>query len=425
MHDTSAPDRAAARAAAEPGAGSAARERMTARERRATTSLASIYGLRMLGMFIILPVFALYAETLPGGRDHVLVGLALGAYGLTQAILQIPFGWASDRFGRKPTIVAGLVVFAAGSFVAAWAPTIGWTIVGRALQGAGAISAAVIALTADLTRHEVRTRAMAVIGMTIGATFALSLILGPVLKGWIGVPGIFAMTGVLALGAIAVLKRGVPEPDPAHVHPREAGLAAFGKVLADGQLARLNYGIFALHALLMALFVQVPLALRDAGLAPESHWKVYLPVMVASVLLMMPALRAADRPARGKAVFMGAVLVLGIGQAILALSGASLVLLAAGLVVFFAAFNLLEASLPSLVSKFAPPAQKGTASGVYSSIQFLGTFIGAAAGGWLAQHAGHASVFVFGIGLTLVWLAVSASMSAPPAYPSTYSMGET
>jgi MFS family permease len=425
MHDTSAPDRAAARAAAEPGAGSAVRERMTARERRATTSLASIYGLRMLGMFIILPVFALYAETLPGGRDHVLVGLALGAYGLTQAILQIPFGWASDRFGRKPTIVAGLVVFAAGSFVAAWAPTIGWTIVGRALQGAGAISAAVIALTADLTRHEVRTRAMAVIGMTIGATFALSLILGPVLKGWIGVPGIFAMTGVLALGAIAVLKRGVPEPDPAHVHPREAGLAAFGKVLADGQLARLNYGIFALHALLMALFVQVPLALRDAGLAPESHWKVYLPVMVASVLLMMPALRAADRPARGKAVFMGAVLVLGIGQAILALSGASLVLLAAGLVVFFAAFNLLEASLPSLVSKFAPPAQKGTASGVYSSIQFLGTFIGAAAGGWLAQHAGHASVFVFGIGLTLVWLAVSASMSAPPAYPSTYSMGET
>jgi MFS family permease len=425
MHDTSAPDRAAARAAAEPGAGSAVRERMTARERRATTSLASIYGLRMLGMFIILPVFALYAETLPGGRDHVLVGLALGAYGLTQAILQIPFGWASDRFGRKPTIVAGLVVFAAGSFVAAWAPTIGWTIVGRALQGAGAISAAVIALTADLTRHEVRTRAMAVIGMTIGATFALSLILGPVLKGWIGVPGIFAMTGVLALGAIAVLKRGVPEPDPAHVHPREAGLAAFGKVLADGQLARLNYGIFALHALLMALFVQVPLALRDAGLAPESHWKVYLPVMVASVLLMMPALRAADRPARGKAVFMGAVLVLGIGQAILALSGASLVLLAAGLVVFFAAFNLLEASLPSLVSKFAPPAQKGTASGGYSSIQFLGTFIGAAAGGWLAQHAGHASVFVFGIGLTLVWLAVSASMSAPPAYPSTYSMGET
>jgi MFS family permease len=426
MHDKSAPDRSAVRTdAPEPAAGRPARERMTARERRATTSLASIYGLRMLGMFIILPVFALYAETLPGGSNHTLVGIALGAYGLTQAILQIPFGWASDRWGRKPTIVVGLVVFALGSFVAAWAPSIWWTIAGRSLQGAGAISAAVIALTADLTRHEVRTRAMAVIGMTIGATFALSLILGPVLKAWIGVPGIFALTGVLALGAIAVLERGVPEPDPAHVHPREPGFAAFAKVLADTQLLRLNYGIFALNALLMALFVQVPLALRDAGLAAESHWQVYLPVMFASVLLMLPALRASDRPAHGKAVFVGAVLVLGVGQAILAVSGTSLALLVAGLVVFFAAFNLLEASLPALVSKFAPPAQKGTATGVYSSVQFLGTFIGAAAGGYLAQHVGPAAVFGLGIALTAVWLVVSASMSAPPTYPSTYSMGET
>jgi len=426
MHDKSAPDRSAVRTdAAEPAGERPARERMTARERRATASLAGIYGLRMLGMFIILPVFALYAETLPGGRDHTLVGVALGAYGLTQAVLQIPFGWASDRFGRKPTIIVGLVVFALGSFVAAWAPNIGWTIAGRALQGAGAISAAVIALTADLTRHEVRTRAMAAIGMTIGATFALSLILGPVLKAWIGVPGIFTLTGLLALGAIGVLKRAVPDPDPAHVHPREPGLAAFGKVLADGQLLRLNYGIFALHALLMALFVQVPFALRDAGLAAESHWKVYLPVMLAAVLLMVPALRAADRPARSKVVFMGAVLVLGVGQAVLALSGTSLPALVAGLVVFFAAFNLLEATLPSLVSKFAPAAQKGTAAGVYSSVQFLGTFLGAAAGGFLAQHVGPAAVFGFGIALTAVWLVVSASMSPPPTYPSTYSMGET
>jgi len=425
MHDKSAPDRSAVRTPAGAAAGRPPRERMTARELRATTSLAGIYGLRMLGMFIILPVFALYAETLPGGDDRVLVGIALGIYGLTQAILQIPFGWASDRFGRKPTIVVGLVVFALGSFVAAWAPDIAWTIVGRTLQGAGAISAAVIALTADLTRHEVRTRAMAVIGMTIGATFALSLVLGPVLKAWIGVPGIFALTGVLAAGAIVVLLRSVPDPDPVHVHPREAGLAAFARVLADGQLARLNYGIFALHALLMALFVQVPLALRDAGLAPESHWKVYLPVMIASVLLMLPALRAADRPGRSKTVFVAAVLVLGVGQAILALAGTSFTALVAGLVVFFAAFNLLEATLPSLVSKFAPPAQKGTATGVYSSVQFLGTFAGAAAGGVLAQHVGASAVFGLGIALTVVWLVVSASMSAPPAYSSTYSMGET
>ncbi len=331
MHDKSAPDRSAVRTdAAEPATGRPVRERMTALERRATASLAGIYGLRMLGMFIILPVFALYAETLPGGRDHTLVGIALGAYGLTQAILQIPFGWASDRYGRKPTIVVGLLLFAFGSFVAAWAPNIWWTIAGRSMQGAGAISAAVIALTADLTRHEVRTRAMAAIGMTIGATFALSLILGPVLKAWIGVPGIFALTGVLALGAIVVLKRRVPDPDPAHVHPREPGLAAFGKVLADGQLLRLNYGIFALHALLMALFVQVPFALRDAGLVAEAHWKVYLPVMVGSVLLMLPLLRAADRPARSKAVFMGAVLMLLVGQVVLALAGSSLPLLVAG-----------------------------------------------------------------------------------------------
>ena len=426
MLDKSAPDRSAVRTdAAEPAAGRPARERMTALERRATASLAGIYGLRMLGMFIILPVFALYAETLPGGRDHTLVGIALGAYGLTQAILQIPFGWASDRFGRKPTIVVGLLLFAFGSFVAAWAPNIWWTIAGRSMQGAGAISAAVIALTADLTRHEVRTRAMAAIGMTIGATFALSLILGPVLKAWIGVPGIFALTGVLALGAIVVLKRRVPDPDPAHVHPREPGLAAFGKVLADGQLLRLNYGIFALHALLMALFVQVPFALRDAGLVAEAHWQVYLPVMVGSVLLMLPLLRAADRPARSKAVFMGAVLILLVGQVVLALAGSSLPLLALGLVVFFAAFNLLEATLPSLVSKVAPPAQKGTATGVYSSVQFLGAFLGAAAGGFLAQHVGPAAVFGLGIALTAVWLVVSATMSAPPTYPSTYSMGET
>jgi MFS family permease len=426
MLDKSAPDRSAVRTdAAEPAAGRPARERMTALERRATASLAGIYGLRMLGMFIILPVFALYAETLPGGRDHTLVGIALGAYGLTQAILQIPFGWASDRFGRKPTIVVGLLLFAFGSFVAAWAPNIWWTIAGRSMQGAGAISAAVIALTADLTRHEVRTRAMAAIGMTIGATFALSLILGPVLKAWIGVPGIFALTGVLALGAIVVLKRRVPDPDPAHVHPREPGLAAFGKVLADGQLLRLNYGIFALHALLMALFVQVPFALRDAGLVAEAHWQVYLPVMVGSVLLMLPLLRAADRPARSKTVFMGAVLILLVGQVVLAFAGSSLPLLVLGLVVFFAAFNLLEATLPSLVSKFAPPAQKGTATGVYSSVQFLGAFLGAAAGGFLAQHVGPAAVFGLGIALTAVWLVVSATMSAPPNYPSTYSMGET
>src|SRR5512143_2050371 len=231
------------------GGESRSRPRMTPLERRATAGLAGIFGLRMLGMFIVLPVLALYAETLPGGRDHALVGLALGAYGLTQAVLQIPFGWASDRWGRRPVIVAGLVVFALGSFVAAWAPTIYWVIAGRTIQGAGAISAAVIALTADLTRDSVRTRAMAAIGMTIGATFAVSLIAGPALTAVIGVPGVFIMTGVLALLAMLVLRASVPQPDTHETPALEPG--QWWRVIADQSLLRLNYGIFALHASLM------------------------------------------------------------------------------------------------------------------------------------------------------------------------------
>jgi len=397
---------------------------MTRAERRATVGLAGIFGLRMLGMFIVLPVLALYAETLPGGRDHALVGLALGAYGLTQAVLQIPFGWASDRWGRKPVIVAGLVVFALGSFIAAWAPTIAWTIVGRTVQGAGAISAAVIALAADLTRDSVRTRAMAAIGMTIGATFAISLVLGPALTAVIGVPGVFALTGALALSAIALLHRAVPDPEA--MPPRHDTATQWKRVLADRELLRLNYGIFALHAALMALFVQVPFMLRDNGVAPARHWLVYLPVLVASVVLMWPALRQADHPGRGKPVFVGAVAVLFVGQALLAVAGASLAVTLVALVVFFTAFNLLESTLPSLVSKFAPAALKGTAVGVYSSVQFFGTFVGAAAGGWLSQWHGAFAVFGFCLVLTALWLAVSATMAAPPAYNQrSYSMGET
>lgn len=398
--------------------------RMTPAERRATAGMASIYGLRMLGMFIVLPVLALYAETLPGGRDHALVGLALGAYGLTQAILQVPFGWASDRWGRKPVIATGLVIFSIGSFIAAWAPDIWWTIAGRTVQGAGAISAAAIALTADLTRSEVRTRAMAAIGMTIGATFALSLIAGPALMGVIGVPGIFMLTGVAALGAIVLLQRAVPQPEAPPARSDSAG--QWQRVLTDRQLLRLNYGIFALHAALMALFVQVPFMLRDNGVPAEHHWLVYLPVLAASVLLMWPAMLQADRPARSKPVFMGAVAVLFLGQLLFALAGHSLAVTIGALVVFFAAFNLLEATLPSLISKFAPADLKGTATGVYSAVQFFGTFVGAAAGGWLSQHYGHAAVFGFCLALTALWLAVSTSMSAPPTPTNApYSMGET
>jgi len=384
---------------------------MTALELRSSFTLAGVFGLRMLGLFIILLVFALYAETLPGGRDHTLVGIALGAYGLTQAVLQIPFGWLSDRWGRKPTIYLGLLLFALGSVVAASATSIGWVIAGRVLQGAGAISAAVIALASDLTRDEVRTKAMAIIGITIGVTFALSMVLGPVLGRWIGVPGIFALTGVLALGAIAVVRFRVP--DPVAVVGIAPDRPRFADVLRDPQLARLNVGIFVLHAVLMALFVVVPFALRGAGLEGNEHWKVYLPVMLGAFVLMAPVMAMSERRGKQKPAFVGAVVLLAIAEVILAMMGASVLAIAGALLVFFTAFNLLEASLPSLISRIAPAEAKGTAVGVYSSIQFLGTFVGAATGGWLSQHHGAPAVFVFCGALTLVWLGVALGMNVP------------
>lgn len=392
---------------------------MTAEERRASISLAAIFGLRMLGMFIILPVFAVYAENLPGGRDHTLVGIALGAYGLTQAILQMPFGYFSDRFGRKPMLYVGLLIFAAGSFLAAAAPDIYWVIAGRILQGAGAVSAVVMALAADLTREQHRTKAMAMIGATIGLTFGLSMVAGPALNRIIGVPGLFALTGVLALAALGVIYGIVPNPSGlarAAADRPEAGL--FGKVLKDPELARLNFGILALHAALMALFVVVPFTLRAAGLPPDNHWEVYLPVMGGSFVLMVPPLIWAERKGQIKPVFIVAIAMLLAAQGLLAAFPESLRGTASALLVFFVAFNLLEAMLPSLVSRLAPAAAKGAAIGVYSSVQFLGTFIGAAAGGFLSQHYGAPAVYGFCGVLTALWLLTAASMRPPRRYQS-------
>ena len=399
------------------------RSRMTPVERRATACLAGVSALRMLGLFVVLPVLALYAAALPGGDDPRIVGLALGAYGLAQAILQVPFGWASDRFGRKPAIAVGLCVFAAGSFVAAAASDAPWLVVGRALQGAGAVSAAVMALLADLTRDEVRTRAMAAIGIGIGTTFALSLIVATPLATSIGVPGIFIATGVLALVAIAVVVHGVPDvPRPSA--PRERGLPR--AAIADPQLLRLDFGIFALHAILMALFVEVPFALRDAGLAPASHWQVYLPVLVASVLVVLPLFRVADRPGRGKRVMTAAIATLAVAMTILAFAGRALVPIVVALFVFFCAFTLLEATLPSLVSRFAPRSSRGSAIGVFSAMQYLGMFAGGAVGGLLLKHAGPGAVYGAGAALALAWLVAGATMGEPPATAETsLSMGRT
>jgi len=290
---------------------SAAPEKMSAIEKRATVGLAGIYGLRMFGMFIILPVFAFYAEHLPGGGNYTLIGIALGAYGLTQAVLQIPFGWLSDRIGRKPVIYIGLVLFALGSFIAASASDIYLIILGRIVQGAGAISAAVMALAADLTREEHRTKAMAAIGMTIGVTFALSLIAAPALDRLFGVPGIFMMTGVLALLAIVVVSRVIPNPVISRFHSdTEASAGRFQSVLHNPQLLRLDFGVFALHAVLMALWLVVPLSLRNAGLAADSHWKVYFPVLLLSLALIVPAIIYAEKKAKLKPVFVTSIAVL-------------------------------------------------------------------------------------------------------------------
>ena len=385
---------------------------MTPQELRASIGLAGIFGLRMLGMFIILPVFALYAANLPGGSSHTMVGIALGAYGLTQACLQVPFGWLSDRWGRKRTIYLGLVIFALGSFIAALAHDINMVILGRIIQGAGAISAAVIALAADLTRDDQRTKAMAIIGMTIGGTFALSMAAGPVLDRLVGVPGIFALTGFLAIAALLVVRVIVPDPVQAVVHKPPGQQAALRSVLRDAQLLRLNYGIFALHGILMALFVVVPFSLQ-AHLPAGSHWRVYLPVMLGAIALMLPAILLAERRGLHKPVFVGAVAVLIAALALLMFSGEGLAALVVGLLVFFTAFNLLEATLPSLISKRAPASAKGTAIGVYSSVQFIGTFVGAASGGWLSQHYGTPAVFAFCGVLAIVWLLLAFGMSIP------------
>ena len=399
---------------------------MSATERRASLGLAGIYGLRMLGLFIILPVFALYAEHLPGGNSHLLMGIALGAYGLTQAILQIPAGWLSDRYGRKPVIYVSLILFALGSFVAAFADNIYWVILGRVVQGAGALNAAVMALTADLTREEHRTKAMALIGISIGITFSISMVLSPLLNEMIGVPGIFALTGVLALLAMGVMKFVIPDPAITRFHSdTEASSNKFTEVLRNKELLRLDFGIFSLHAILMSVFMQVPFVLQRDGLPVAQHWKIYLPVMLIAFVLMVMPLIIAEKKAKMKQVFIGAVALALCGQLLLLLAQDSLWGVATALLIFFTAFNILEATLPSMISKISPLAAKGTAMGVYSSVQFLGAFFGATVGGALMQYVGGNAVFIFSIALLLVWLIVAYGMQ-PLAVVRTklYHLGE-
>lgn len=392
-------------------------EKMTPTELRATISLASIYGLRMLGMFLLLPIFAIYAEKLEGGSNHTLIGVALGAYGLMQVLLQLPYGMASDKYGRKKLIYIGLILFAIGSVLAAISTDIYMMIVGRTIQGAGAISAVVTALVADSTREEHRTKAMAMIGATIGLTFAISLVAAPILNQWIGVPGIFWMTGVLSVLAIAVVKYAVPDPTHSQFHSdAQASPGKIKDVLRDKQLLRLNFGTFCLHGAQMAMFIVVPFALKEtSGMSENHHWQVYLPVLVASFVLMIPAIIYAEKQAKLKPVFIGAVALMLIAQIAFALNIHVFWGIVISLFMYFVAFNILEASLPSLISKMAPAASKGTAMGVHNTAQSFGMFLGAVLGGFFSEQMGFSAVFIFCAVLMFTWLLLTFGMKAPPS----------
>ncbi len=396
-------------------------------EWRAATSLSGIYALRMLGMFLVLPVLAVYAASLPGAENnHALAGLAMGIYGLTQAVLQLPLGWASDRFGRKKTIVAGLLVFAAGSFLAAAATSLEMLVAARALQGAGAVSAAVTALLADLTRSEVRTRAMAMIGLSIGLTFSASLVLSPLLSAYIGVPGLFLLTGLLTLISILVVLFYTPGAPAKRHEDAQAQPARFSEVFRNRQLMSLNFGIFALHACMMLLFTTLPFALEQLGLPKSSHWQIYLPATVIGLVLMVPAIIVGETRNKLKPVFLGGIALTLLALVTLAFGWQQFWLIAAALVVYFIGFNILEASQPSMVSKIAPATLKGTAMGVYNTLQSVGLFCGGLIGGRLLQNHGFQTAFLAAALLTLIWLLLAALSAAPrPVKNLSFSTGKT
>jgi len=392
---------------------------MQKQEFRAAVSLAAVFSVRLLGLFMIYPVFAAYARNLSGATPY-LIGEALGIYGLTQGLLQIPFGLLSDRIGRKVMIVFGLLLFAAGSAIAALSSSIGGVIVGRALQGSGAVGAVILALVADLTAEENRTKAMALVGITIGASFMVALVAGPIAANFIGVPGIFWLMVALALVGIGITEFVVPSPRRVSVHrDAEAVPALIWAVLRDRELLRLDFGIFALHAMLTASFLVVPGLLgATLNLPVRDQWFVYLPVLVVSVAVMLPAIIVAEKYRRMKGVFVGAVAALAVSQLMLYFGAGNLFVLLAALVVFFSAFNVMEATLPSLITKVAPAEAKGTATGLYSSLQFLGIFVGGIVGGFANQHGGSVGVFVLTTVLALAWLVAAATM-AQPSYLTT------
>ena len=379
-------------------------------EKRAAFSLATVFGLRMLGLFMILPVFAIYGEQLIG-FSPVWIGLAIGAYGLTQALLQIPMGILSDKFGRKPVILAGLLVFLVGSIVAAMSETIYGVVVGRALQGMGAIASAVLALAADLTREEQRPKVMATIGMFIGLSFTFAMVLGPIVAESFGLAGLFWFTGALTIGAMFMIQFMVPYS--VNRAPRGDNVALPDQItnlIRDPQLFRLNIGVFILHMALTACFVTLPKQFVEAGLALENHWQLYLPSLLGSFFLMVPFMIFAIRKQKEKPMFSLAVLLLTLTLVFLWYLPLGLFNLVILVVLFFTAFNYLEATMPSILSRLAPAGQKGTVMGIYSSSQFMGAFVGGVLGGVIASQYGESAIFLAMACCGLLWFIAATGM---------------
>ena len=379
-------------------------------EKKAAVALASIFGLRMLGLFLIMPVLAIYGQQYPD-YTPLLVGVAIGAYGLTQALLQIPMGILSDRIGRRPIIIAGLAIFALGSAVAAMAETMQGVIVGRVIQGAGAIAGAVLALAADSAREEQRPKVMAAIGMGIGLSFVLALILGPLLGNIIGMPGLFWFTAVLAVGGILLMWKGMPVTHQ-KVPTRDVlpVAAELGRLMKNTQLQRLNFGIFVLHVVLTAWFVTLPLQLVDAGLAAQHHSWLYLPTLLLSFVVMIPMMLILLRKKQQVLGMRLAMLMLIVSLSAIAVFSGQLWGLVVSVWIFFIGFNYLEASFPALLTQHAPAGSKGSASGLFTTWQFSGAFVGGVAGGYLFQNFGAIGVMLFCISLLVCWLILSIGL---------------
>ena len=387
-------------------------DKLNSLEKRTAVSLASVFAIRMLGLFMLMPIMAIYGQDLVG-VSPLWIGLAIGAYGLTQAVFQIPMGWLSDKFGRRRIIVGGLIIFAIGSLIAGYAEDIVTVTIGRAIQGMGAIASAVLALAADVTREEQRPKVMAVIGMCIGLSFSVALVLGPMVAESFGLSGVFLFTAALAVVGIVIVLTLVPNATTrARSSEVTASPSQVSQMLFNSQLLRLDFGVLVLHLTMTSMFIAIPLLLAQNGLPVDEHWTIYLPVLLLSFVCMVPMIIVAAKTGKEKLFFQIGIMMLVLASMVMAFYTGYWTIIAM-LFVFFIGFNFLEASLPAHVSRLAPAGQKGTAMGVYSSSQFLGAFLGGISGGYIAETFGFSYLFASNAALALLWILYASGMVLP------------